>query len=81
MSASWDPEREGSFFGWDEFQKNTKSIQDGLARSRENTLLRERIAMTEQTELQQALQQLNRKEQKVIAERQSFSEKLQDELD
>jgi len=43
MSASWDPEREGSFLGADEFSKNLGNIKDGLTRSRENAVLRERM--------------------------------------
>ena len=43
MSASWDEDREGSFWGWDEFQRNVDNVKQGLGRSRENAVLRDRL--------------------------------------
>jgi len=47
MSASWDPEREGSVLGTDEFSRNIDNIKGGLSRSRENAQVREQIMMEE----------------------------------
>jgi len=44
MSASWDEDREGSFMGWEEFQKNVNNVRDGLQRSRENAILRDKLS-------------------------------------
>lgn len=64
MSASWDPDREGSFIGWDEFQLNLQNVQDGLRRSRSNAILREKMSNLSTKEVQQALQDLDRREMK-----------------
>jgi hypothetical protein len=62
MSASWDPNREGSFFGWDEFQTNIQNVRDGLSRSRSNAILREKMSNLSNDEIQKALQDLERRE-------------------
>jgi DNA topoisomerase IA len=64
MSASWDPDREGSFLGWDEFQLNLQNVQDGLRRSRSNAILREKMSNLSTKEVQEALQDLDRREMK-----------------
>ena len=64
MSASWDPDREGTFIGWDEFQLNLQNIRDGLRRSRSNAILREKMSNLSTKEVQQALQDLDRREMK-----------------
>jgi DNA topoisomerase IA len=64
MSASWDPDREGSFLGWDEFQLNLQNVQDGLRRSRSNAILREKMSNLSTKEVQQALNDLDRREMK-----------------
>lgn len=64
MSASWDPDREGSFIGWDEFQLNLQNVQEGLRRSRNNAILREKMSNLSTKEVQQALQDLDRREVK-----------------
>ena len=43
MSASWDEDREGSALGVDEFQRNLDNVKEGLGRSRENAILRDRL--------------------------------------
>jgi len=43
MSASWDPEEEGSSLGVDEFKTNLDNIKEGLQRSRQNAMLRDRM--------------------------------------
>lgn len=64
MSASWDPDREGSFIGWEEFQLNLQNVRDGLRRSRSNAILREKMSSLSPNEVQQALQDLDRREMK-----------------
>jgi hypothetical protein len=43
MSASWDEDREGDFWGFDEFKRNVDNIREGLQRSKENAVLRDRL--------------------------------------
>ena len=64
MSASWDPDREGSWLGWDEFQLNLQNVQDGLRRSRSNAILREKMSNLSKKEVDQAMQDLDRRENK-----------------
>lgn len=64
MSASWDPDREGSFIGWDEFQLNLDNVREGLRRSRSNAILREKMSNLSTKEVQQALQDLDKREMK-----------------
>ncbi len=54
MSASWDPEREGSVLGTDEFSRNIDNIKGGLSRSRENAQTREQIMVEENRARQMA---------------------------
>jgi hypothetical protein len=81
MSASWDPDREGSLLGGEEFKRNLDNIKEGLSRSRGNALLREKIAGLSGEELQLAMDELERKEQVELKKKQSLDEKLQQELD
>ena len=62
MSASWDDDREGSGLGLDEFQKNVDSLKEGLSRSKENALLRERMAGLSEEEIQRAIDDQMRRE-------------------
>lgn len=62
MSASWDPDEDGSAVGIDEFKSNVESIKDGLARSKENAILRERMAKIPENELERQLNDLERRE-------------------
>ena len=50
MSASWDEDREGSTIGWEEFQRNLSSVKDGLQRSRENAVLRDKLSALSEEE-------------------------------
>ncbi|KAG5188670.1 hypothetical protein JKP88DRAFT_234176 [Tribonema minus] len=43
LSASWDPEREGSALGFDEFRSNAGAILEGLRRSSERQELDEQL--------------------------------------
>ena len=62
MSASWDDDREGSGLGVDEFQKNVGNLKEGLARTKENALLRERMAGLSEDEIQRAIDDQERRE-------------------
>ena len=62
MSASWDDDREGSGLGVDEFQKNVGSLKEGLARTKENALLREKMAGLSESEIQRAIDDQERRE-------------------
>jgi hypothetical protein len=66
MSASWDPDREGSFLGFDEAAKNLESLRGGLKRSRENTVTRERMAGMSDAEMEAAIRDLNQREEKMM---------------
>mmetsp|Transcript_611 Transcript_611/g.1134 ORF Transcript_611/g.1134 Transcript_611/m.1134 type:complete len:299 (-) Transcript_611:152-1048(-) len=79
MSASWDPDREGSFFGTEEFSQNIDNIKTGLARSRENAILRDKMetGVISQEELEKAMAKETKKEKKTA----SFNEKMGDEMD
>ena len=59
MSTSWDPDREESGLGFDEFQKNVGILGEGLSRSRENALLRERMAGMSESDIQAAVKDLD----------------------
>lgn len=77
ISASWDDDREGSALGLDEFKKNIGNIQDGLSRSKENLVLREKMAGLPESEIASAIDALDRREKKG----QSFQRKMGDEMD
>jgi hypothetical protein len=64
MSASWDPDREESgVLGIDEFKRNVDSLRGGLSRSRENALIRERMAGMSEAEIQAALSDLDKRDE------------------
>mmetsp|Transcript_123488 Transcript_123488/g.357059 ORF Transcript_123488/g.357059 Transcript_123488/m.357059 type:complete len:261 (+) Transcript_123488:68-850(+) len=77
MSASWDPDREGSFLGTEEFSKNVDNIKTGLSRSRENARLRDRMDEFSPAELSNMEQKQAAKEKR----QQSFGDKFGDEFD
>ena len=62
MSASWDPDREGSFWGFDEFTKNVDNLRGGLQRSRENTIIREKMAGMSEEEIEAAIRDLDQRD-------------------
>ena len=43
MSASWEPDKEGSNLGIDEFKTNFARVKDGLKRTRETAELKDDI--------------------------------------
>ena len=75
MSASWDEDREGSFLGIDEFQKNVGNIKEGLERSKENLVLREKMAGLPDAEIEAAIADLERREKR---QQQSFQSKMEE---
>ena len=81
MSASWDPDVEGSTIGVEEFKKNVSSLQDGFKRSRENTLLREKMAGLPEEEITRAIRDMERKEQKEMEEKMTLQQKLEKDLE
>jgi hypothetical protein len=85
MSASWDPDREGDLLGTEEFSRNLDNIREGLGRSRENALLRDKMESLSGEELQRAMDDLERKEaaeaKRMSMKSQTLTSKLKDELD
>jgi len=81
MSASWDEEVEGSLTGVDEFRKNLGSVQEGLSRSRENLLLREKMSTMSDEEYNRAVRDMDKKEEKSIRRSASLDDKIQKELE
>ncbi len=78
MSTSWDPDREGSLLGTDEFSRNVDNIKEGLTRSRDNAVLRDKLASDR--EMQLALSKMDQEEskkKKII----SLESKLNEELE
>lgn len=65
--------------GTDEFSKNLQNIRDGLSRSRENTMLRERLQNMSDDEVRAALKDLERRE-KEKKRQETLGDKLKDEL-
>ena len=76
MSASWDPEREGSVLGTDEFSRNIDNIKGGLSRSRENAQIREQIMVEEN---RSRMASPSKAPKKPAAS--SFTEKMGDEME
>ena len=84
MSASWDPDREGSLLGTDEFAQNVDNIKSGLSRSRENALLREKVDMSIYTQDEMDAFDINQKRKSSSSSRptkKSFTEKMEDEME
>lgn len=81
MSASWDPEEEGSLLGTEEFSKNLGNISAGLKRSRENAILREKMVGLPDAEINQAINDLEKRETKTSSSKMSLSDKLEKELE
>ena len=77
MSASWDPEVEGSILGVQEFQTNIGNIQDGLRRSRENALLRERMRKIPRDEMRSEMKRLDKEDESKKEKGMGLKEKLE----
>ena len=63
--------------GFEEFQKNVGNIKEGLDRSKENLLLREKMAGLPESEIEAAIRDLERREKR----QQSFENKIGQELE
>ena len=83
MSASWDDDRDGSALGLDEFGKNFNNIRSGLSRTKENAILREKMAGMPESQIQAALKDLDaRDEAKKAGElKKDLSTKISNEMD
>lgn len=78
MSTSWDPDRQGSLLGTDEFSRNLDNVKEGLSRSRDNAVLRDKLATD--TDMQRALNKLDQEESKK-KKNSSLESKLNEELE
>jgi len=81
MSASWDPEVEGSTLGVQEFQTNIGNIQDGLRRSRENALLREKMRKIPRDEMKSEMKRLDKEDESKREKGMGLKEKLEKDLE
>lgn len=81
MSASWDEDKEGSSLGFDEFKQNFNSLQGGLKRTRENAILRERIAGLADEEIESAIRSLDKREEKEAKNMLGLDEKMMKEME
>ena len=80
MSTSWDPDREGSMLGTDEFSKNLDNIKEGLSRSKENANLRDKMYDYSPEEINN-VDRANNKEIAKERRQQSFSDKIGGDLE
>lgn len=80
MSASWDEDVEGGFFGMEEFRKNVRSIRDGLKRSQENAILREKMSTIPDDEINYELESLKKQEKFPSFKKLSYEEKFEEKF-
>jgi len=80
LSASWDDDREGGALGVEEFKKNVGSVTQGVKRSRENQLLRERMAGLPESEIEAAIKDLEMREAREMKRTETLAEKMEKEL-
>lgn len=76
VSSSWDEDEAGSLLGIEEFQKNVGNIKEGLDRSKENLLLREKMAGMPESEIERAIAELDKRDRKKQQSFQSMMEEL-----
>jgi len=81
MSASWDPEREGSALGFDEFGRNVNNLKEGLSRSKENAVIRERMAGMPEAEIQAAIRELDKRDELKKKKEQTLQSKIGSEME
>lgn len=81
MSASWDVEVEGSMLGFEEFGKNLGSIRDGLKRTRENAILREKMSTVREEEIDRAIEDLDKRDAAEKKRNMDLKSKLDKELE
>ena len=81
MSASWDDDEEGSALGFDEFKTNFDSIKGGLKRTKQNAILREKMAGLPDAEIDQAIASLDKREDAARKKAMDLKEKLAKDLE
>lgn len=62
FSTSWDEDREGGALGIEEAKKNLGSVTEGLGRTRDNAILREKMATLSEREIERAVDDLDRRD-------------------
>jgi hypothetical protein len=62
FSTSWDEDREGDILGIEEAKRNLENVKDGLGRSRENAVIRDKMAGLSSAEIKSALADLERRD-------------------
>jgi Photosynthesis affected mutant 68 len=63
FSTSWDEDREGDILGIEEAKRNLENVKDGLGRSRENAVIRDKMAGLSNAEIKSAIADLERRDQ------------------
>eukprot|EP00752_Nemacystus_decipiens_P001898 g1828.t1 len=63
LSASWDEDREGSFFGFDEAKRNFGNIMEGLRRSSDRMDVEDMLAEQERMNMNRRQRRMMRKEE------------------
>ena len=81
MSASWDDDVEGSALGFEEFSTNFDSIRGGLKRTRENAILREKMAGLPDEEIDKAIANLDKREDAARKKSMDLKQKLEKDLE
>ena len=67
--------------GAEEFKTNFGNIQDGLKRTRENAILREKMAGLPEAEIERAIKDLNKRDQREAEKKMTMGQKLDKELE
>ena len=80
ISASWDDDQKGSALGVDEFKKNVGSLKEGLQRTKENQLLRERMIGLPEEEIEMAVKDLERREMREAQKKEAFKSRMEKDL-
>mmetsp|Transcript_11415 Transcript_11415/g.18948 ORF Transcript_11415/g.18948 Transcript_11415/m.18948 type:complete len:253 (-) Transcript_11415:87-845(-) len=62
FSTSWDEDRDSEGLGIEEAKKNLGNIKEGLGRSRENAIMREKMATLSEREIERAIDDLDRRD-------------------
>jgi hypothetical protein len=81
MSTSWDEDRDGSVLGTDEFSKNLDNIKEGLSRTKENAVLRDKMYDYSPEEIANVQAKETAKEAAKEKRQQSFTDKFGNDLE
>jgi len=76
MSSSWDPDDDGTGIGIDEFKNNVGNIKAGLKRSKENAVIREKMAGLPEGEIRRAIEALDKRDEREKKKQQRLEEML-----